>query len=174
MRHYEILTKWWFFQIFSKKWWLSKNLVKIDDSSKSWQKLRIFQTFGNNLKNHHFYKNIENSSFFLPKLRKIFILCQNFKKSSFFSKILKKASFFPQNLKNYHFYQSLIVSHKYPILVSISLVSNSIQYWYQILACLVCLCRALVRHTPPIRVHLRHYIPNIDPFQWACKSNRHF
>ena len=29
-------------------------------------------------------------------------------------------------------------------------------------------------HTPPIRVHLRHYIPNIDPFQWTCKSNRHF
>ena len=137
MRHYGILAKWWFFQIFSKKWWLSKNLAKIDDSSKSWQKLRIFQTFGNNLKNHHFYKNIENSSFFLPKLRKIFILCQNFKKSSFFPKILKKTSFFPKNLKNYHFYQSLIVSHKYPILVSNSLVSNSIQYWYQILACLV-------------------------------------
>ena len=137
MRHYEILAKWWFFQIFSKKWWLSKNLVKIDDSSKSWQKLRIFQTFGNNLKNHHFYKNIENSSFFLPKLRKIFILCQNFKKSSFFPKILKKRHFFTKIWKNYHFYQSLIVSHKYPILVSNILVSNSIQYWYQILACLV-------------------------------------
>ena len=79
--------------------------------------------FSKILKIHHFFSppNWENSSFYAKIL----------KKSSFFPKILKRASFFPQNLKNYHFYQSLIVSHKYPILVSNSLVSNSIQYWYQ-------------------------------------------
>ena len=98
-RHYEILTKWWFFQIFSKKWWLLKILAKIDDSSKSWQKLWIFQNFGYNLKNHHFFENIKKSSFFLPKLRKIFILCQNLKNRHFFRKFLKKTSLFPKNLK---------------------------------------------------------------------------
>ena len=118
MRHYEILTKWCFFQFFSKKWWLFKILGTI------W-KIIIFSKI---LKNNHFFsQNWEKSSFYAKIL----------KKSSFLPKILKKHHFFTKIWKNYHFYQSLIVSHKYPILVSNILVSNSIQYWYQILACLL-------------------------------------
>ena len=137
MRHYEILTKWWFFQISSKN----------DDFSKFWQKLMILQNLGKNwwffkilgtiwkiiifskiLKNNHFFsQNWEKSSFYAKIL----------KNHHFFPKIWKKHHFFPKIWKKYHFYQSLIVSHKYPILVSNILVSNSIQYWYQILACLV-------------------------------------
>ena len=116
------------FKNFGKNWWFFKILAKIVDFSKFWVQFEISSFFSKILKNHHFFsQNWEKSSFYAKIL----------KNHHFFPKFWKKHHFFPKNWKNYYFYQSLIVSYKYPILVSNILVSDSIQYWYQILACLV-------------------------------------
>ena len=106
----------------------------LQNLGKNWGFFKLLRTiwriiiFTKILKIHHFFsQNWEKSSFYAKIL----------KNHHFFHKILKKHHFFTKIWKNYHFYQSLIVSHKYPILVSNILVSNSIQYWYQILACLL-------------------------------------
>ena len=133
------------FKNFGKNWWFFKILAKIEDFSKFWV----------HLKNHHFFQKYWKIIIFLPKLRKIFILCQNFKKLIiFFPKFWKKHHFPPKN----HFYQSLIVSHKYPILVSNILVSNSIQYWYQILACLWVTEVVYVGTQPSIHFYILCYL----------------
>ena len=105
----------------------------LQNLGKNWGFFKILGTiwkiiiFSKILKNNHFFsQNWEKSSFYAKIL----------KNHHFFPKSWKKHHFFTKIWKNYHFYQSLIVSHKYPILVSNILVSNSIQYWYQILACL--------------------------------------